>query len=186
MSDVRVLILPGRGNSGEQHWQSIWESNHPAYQRVLQKEWDNPDLDDWVQALDAAINHDQTPVVLVAHSLSVSLVSHWAKHHSGPVKAALLVAPSDVEAEDYPPGTVGFAPIPLQPLPFRTVVVASTDDPKVTLARAEQFAEAWGATLEIAGAHGHLGSAAELGAWDFGARLLRGLIGEKVDKAVLE
>jgi hypothetical protein len=61
-------------------------------------------------------------------------------------------------------------------LPFESIVVASTDDPKVSLARARQFARAWGARLEIAGAHGHMGAAAELGDWDFGSRLLGQLL----------
>ncbi|WP_437883840.1 RBBP9/YdeN family alpha/beta hydrolase [Pseudomonas sp. LRF_L74] len=176
MTDVRVLLLPGRGNSGDGHWQTHWEKRNPSYRRVLQQEWQNPDRDDWVAALQATISEDDTPVVLVAHSLSVSLVVHWASLHQGPVKGALLVAPSDVEAPDYPEGTRGFAPIPQQALPFETIVVASTDDPKVTLPRARQFAEAWGARLEIAGAHGHLGAASNLGDWDFGSNLLDGLI----------
>lgn len=176
MTDVRVLILPGRGNSGDQHWQTHWETDNPSYRRVLQQEWHNPNRDDWLKSLQDVIDESDTPVVLVAHSLSVSLVAHWASRFSGPVKAALLVAPSDVEAPDYPVGTQGFAPIPLQKLPFETVVVTSTDDPKVSVARAEQFAEAWGARLEVAGAHGHLGAASELGDWPFGANLLRELI----------
>jgi predicted alpha/beta hydrolase family esterase len=181
MTDVRVLILPGRGNSGDKHWQTHWQNSNPAYRRVLQQEWHNPDVNDWVEALQAAISEADTPVVLVAHSLSVSLVAHWASRYSGTasgglVKGALLAAPSDVEAPDYPEGTRGFAPIPLQPLPFNTVVIASTDDPKVTLPRAEQFAKAWGARLEIAGAHGHLGAASELGDWAFGTKILRELI----------
>lgn len=171
MTDVRVLILPGRGNSGEGHWQTHWQKHNPSYQRVLQQEWHNPDLDDWVEALQAAISEKDTPVVLVAHSLAVSLVVHWANRYSGPVQAALLVAPSDIEAPDYPPGTRGFAPVPLQVLPFKTVVVASTDDPKISLPRAQHFANAWGARLEIAGAHGHLGAASELADWTFGAQL---------------
>ncbi|MEK1943145.1 MAG: alpha/beta fold hydrolase [Pseudomonas sp.] len=180
MSDVRVLILPGRGNSGEQHWQSYWLSANPTYQRVVQQEWHNPHREDWVEALQAVISQDDTPVVLVAHSLGVSLVTHWASRYSGPVKGALLVAPSDLEAADYPAGTEGFTPIPLKKLPFETVVVTSTDDPKVTLERATEFAAAWGARLEVAGAHGHLGAASGLGDWPFGAELLNQLIDHAV------
>lgn len=175
-TDVRVLILPGRGNSGDAHWQTHWEHSHPGFTRVLQQEWHTPRRDDWVRVLHAAITEADTPVVLVAHSLSVSLVAHWANQHEGPVRGALLVAPSDVEAVDYTPGTEGFAPIPLKPLPFASVVVASTDDPKVTLPRAQAFAQAWGSRFEIAGAQGHLGAAAQLGGWPFGAQLLNGLI----------
>ena len=192
----RVLILPGRGNSGPDHWQSHWEARHPSYRRVLQKEWDSPTLDDWLAALDAAIRADSRPTLLVAHSLSVSLVAHWAArrgasgasggeadgeaddktaagHH--PVVGALLVAPSDVEASGYPAGTSGFAPLPRTPLGFPAIVVASSDDPRVTTARASAFAEAWQARYVLAGAHGHLGSASLLGDWAFGAQLLEDL-----------
>lgn len=177
MSTTRVLILPGRGSSGPDHWQSHWQAAHPSYVRVEQREWDNPDRAEWVETLQAAIAASDVPVVLVAHSLSVGLVAHWAAKYQGPVKGALLVAPSDVEAPAYPPGTTGFAPIPLQRLPFASIVVASTDDPRVTLPRATQFADAWGARLEVAGAHGHLGSASLLGAWDYGHAFLRELVG---------
>ncbi len=177
MSDTRVLILPGRGGSGPDHWQSHWEAAHPSFIRVQQQEWDNPDRKVWVDVLQKVIASDSTPTVLVAHSLSVSLVVHWANSYFGSsVKGALLVAPSDVEAAAYPPGTTGFAPIPLNPLPFRSIVVASTDDPRVTLDRARQFSGAWGSRLEIAGAFGHLGSASHLADWDYGYRFLQELI----------
>ena len=176
MTTPRVLILPGRGGSGPDHWQTHWEAAHPEFIRVQQREWDSPDRAEWVETLQRAIAADDTPVVLVAHSLSVSLVAHWAAKYTGPVQGALLVAPSDVEAPAYPAGTTGFAPIPRAPLPFPTIVVASTDDPRVTLERATEFASAWGARLEIAGAHGHLGSASYLASWDYGYALLEELV----------
>jgi predicted alpha/beta hydrolase family esterase len=176
-SNIRVLILPGRGGSGPDHWQSHWEQAHPAFRRVQQREWESPDRAEWVEALQAAVSESQRPTVLVAHSLSVSLVNHWAQQYPhGPVKGALLVAPSDVEAPAYPPGTTGFAPLPRQRLPFRSIVIASTDDPRVSLPRATEFAEAWGARLEVAGAHGHLGSASLLAAWPYGYGFLQELI----------
>ncbi|MFT4246619.1 MAG: alpha/beta hydrolase [Pseudomonas sp.] len=171
-SATRVLILPGRGDSGEKHWQSVWERNDPALLRVRQREWDNPDREEWVATLDTAIQAAGAPVILVAHSLAVAAVAHWASRHHGPVVGALLVSPTDVERADYPAGTTGFAPIPLQRLPFQSIVVASDDDPRVTPERAAFFAEAWGAQLHRPGAFGHLGTAADLGGWEYGARLL--------------
>ncbi|HKU44709.1 MAG TPA: alpha/beta hydrolase, partial [Polyangiales bacterium] len=35
-----VLIIPGLGGSGPQHWQTRWEQLH-GYRRVEQREWDN-------------------------------------------------------------------------------------------------------------------------------------------------
>lgn len=171
-SQPRVLILPGRGNSGEKHWQSVWEKRDPQLRRVQQREWDNPDRRAWVAALDEAINAAASPVLLVAHSLAVVTVAHWAATHRGPVAGALLVSPTDVERPDYPAGATGFAPIPRTRLPFPSILVASDDDPRVTLERAAFFARAWGARLERAGASGHLGTAADLGDWPYGASLL--------------
>jgi hypothetical protein len=141
----------------------------------VQRDWETPDRREWVETLDRAITAEAFPVVLVGHSTSCCLVAHWAATQKGPdlpVRGALLVAPSDVEAESYPPGTTGFAPMPLARLPFPTIVVASTDDPYVTVARAERFAAAWGSRLEVPGALGHINSASGLGSWPEGFALL--------------
>jgi predicted alpha/beta hydrolase family esterase len=176
----RVLILPGLYNSGPQHWQSHWEAGHPSFVRVQQRDWETPDRQEWVETLHQAIVADPGPVVLVAHSLACCLVAHWAaavsSHGGGNVQGALLVAPSDVEAPSYPPGTTGFTPMPLARLPFPSIVVASTDDEYVTLARAEQFAAAWGSRLEVVGPLGHINSASNLGSWPQGFARLRELL----------
>ena len=119
-------------------------------------------------------------MVLAAHSLGCCLVAHWAAavypHGGGNVQGALLVAPSDVDAPTYPAGTTGFTPMPLARLPFPSIVVASTDDEYLGLARAEQFAAAWGSRLEVAGPLGHINSASRLGSWPQGFALLRELL----------
>jgi predicted alpha/beta hydrolase family esterase len=176
MSDTRVLVLPGRGGSGPDHWQTHWEAKHPEFIRVQQQEWDNPDRSTWVEALQKVVQEDDRPTVFVAHSLSVSLVTQWAKTYQANIKGALLVAPSDVEAPEYAPGTTGFTPIPLQRLPFNSIVVASEDDPRVSLTRAGYFANAWGSRLEVAGALGHMGSASLLKDWPYAYRFLQELI----------
>lgn len=172
MTEPRVLIIPGRGNSGPDHWQTHWEAGDPSFGRVLQREWNTPTREEWVSTLAQTLAARKEPAVLVAHSLAVALVNHlaaaWPALYPGhplPVRGALLVGPSDVEAADYPPGPIGFDPLPLNPLPFPTIVVASTDDPRVTLERARFFANAWGARLEVAGALDHMGSDAKLGNW---------------------
>lgn len=55
-------------------------------------------------------------------------VAHWSATAGKLTRSkvrALLVAPSDVEAPNYPKGTEGFRPMPLERLPFPTIVVAS-------------------------------------------------------------
>jgi uncharacterized protein len=168
-----VLILPGLGSSGPEHWQSYWEKAHPEFARVEQRDWDNPDRDEWVATLDRAIAQQAEPPLLVAHSLACALVAHWAARHTLPVFGALLVSPSDVDSPAHtPPEVRGFSPMPLQRLPGRTIVVASADDPYVDIARAGHFAKAWGARFVNAGALGHINSASGLKDWPLGRRLL--------------
>jgi predicted alpha/beta hydrolase family esterase len=174
-SGKTVLIIPGLGSSGPEHWQSLWEASHPEYQRVLQSDWDRPRCADWVANLDAAISGANQPVVLVAHSMGCMAVIHWAATTGNPEKrvaAALLVSPPDVEAETIPVGPTGFAPCPLIRLPFKSIVVASTNDPFATLDRAKTFTGAWGSELVLLESAGHINAASGHGPWPDGEQVL--------------
>ena len=172
--DFDFLILPGLGNSGVDHWQSYWGMALRNSSRVLQDDWDNPKLSDWLPRLDAAIANGTRPAVLICHSLSCALAAHWAaRGKTGRVKAAFLVAPSDVEdASHTPESTRDFAPIARKPFPVPSLVVASANDEYVTLARAQEFARNWGADFCNAGELGHINSASRLGLWPQGLLML--------------
>ena len=143
---------------------------------MIQDDWLEPRLADWLAALDRTIQACATPPVLVAHSLACALVAQWAGRPSAPVKAALLVAPADVDSPDHTPDEVrNFGPIPLARLPFPSVVVASDDDPFVTPARAAAFARAWGSRLVTLPAAGHINADAGFGPWPEGRLLLDAL-----------
>jgi predicted alpha/beta hydrolase family esterase len=172
-----VLIVPGLGNSGPEHWQSHWQRKHPDFTRVEQADWDAPVFSDWLARLDAAIKACAVPPLLVAHSLSCALVGHWVTRHEGPLHGALLVAPADVDSESHtPPETRGFRPMPLARFACPAIVVASTNDPYVDFARAQLFATRWHARFVDAGALGHINSASNLGDWPFGFALLQELM----------
>jgi len=101
-------------------------------------------------------------------------VAHWAATYGHRIKGALLVAPSDVETAQYATfPTTGFGPMPLQQLSFPTKVVTSTTDAWVTLARAQQFAKAWGSELIVLGDAGHINAASGHGDWPAGLALLQ-------------
>lgn len=170
-----VLILPGLYNSGPQHWQSHWEAAHPDFKRVAQADWETPDCGDWVSNLDMAIAQCTEPPVLVGHSLACTLIGKWAEQHQRPIKGALLVGPSDIEAPSYPSGTTGFGKMVTLRLPFPTIVVASSNDEYVTLARAHEFACNWGSDLVEVGPLGHINSSSNLGMWPEGFALLEKL-----------
>lgn len=171
---MNYIIVPGLGNSGPAHWQSLWQNTLPNAVRVGQRDWENPQLKEWLAALDQTVQSAPGECILIAHSLGVALVAHWAlDFHSSKVKGALLVSPSDVDSPVHTPDSVrNFVPMPLSPLPFKSIVVASSNDPFVTLARAEQFAQAWGADLVNIGPCGHINGDSNLGDWPQGKELL--------------
>src|ERR1700727_2376335 len=50
----RVLLVPGLGNSGPAHWQSLWEPRD-GYLRVQQRDWDHPVYSEWIGPLERAV-----------------------------------------------------------------------------------------------------------------------------------
>ena len=171
-----VLVLPGYADSGPEHWQSRWQAADPSCRRVMQRDWLNPSLGEWREALDRAIGACDRPPVLVAHSLGCALVAHHVAAGGRPVKGALLVAPADVDMVAMVLEAVqSFAPVPLVPLPFPSIVVASTDDPYVSAERAAAFARAWGSRLVTLDGAGHINTDSGYGEWSQGRELLEEL-----------
>jgi len=171
-----VLLIPGLWNSGPLHWQTEWERLHPDWRRVNQRDFDRPEPQEWARVLDDAIRCCATPPVLAAHSLGCSLVAHWSLRYGGRgVAAAMLVAPSDVEAESYPEEGRAFKAMTLQRLPFRSLLVTSTNDAYVTIERAREFSAAWGSEFLSIGEAGHINGASGYGRWAEGESLLLAL-----------
>jgi predicted alpha/beta hydrolase family esterase len=175
------LILPGYGNSGPKHWQTLWEGSNPGFRRVNQREWENPVREIWVETLEKAVAGSGPGLVLVAHSLACLLVAHWAATAPSPslsrIQAALLVSPVDPTGPIFPASAVGFAPAPMALLPFPTLIVASSDDPYGGPEFSRACAKAWGSRVEEVGAKGHINSESGLGNWPEGFALLQSLSG---------
>ncbi|HYE35949.1 alpha/beta hydrolase [Methylocaldum sp.] len=171
-----VLILPGVGNSGSEHWQTRWEINHPAFRRVQQREWDKPVCDEWIEQLEIAVSESGPRTILVAHSLGCLLVAHWAQRTRRSIRGALLVAAPDPGLASFPRGAVGFSPVPRVSLPFPSTVVASPDDPYGSPAYARRCAAAWGSRFVEVAPCGHINASSGLGDWEEGFELLRRLI----------
>jgi predicted alpha/beta hydrolase family esterase len=172
-----ILLLPGIGNSGPGHWQTLWANTHASMQRIGGQDWDNPVCAQWVDNLEAAIRRSGPDTVLVAHSLACLQVAHWAQRSSTPIKAALLVAVPDPDAASFPSQATGFSPLQLQRFAFPSIVVASSDDPYSGLAYSEHCAQAWGSQWLNIGARGHINAGSGLGEWVQGL----GLLGELVE-----
>lgn len=175
MPKATVLNIPGLGGSGPTHWQTLWETRDPSIRRVAQRDWNDPSLQEWTQTLEDAVARSSPPVILVAHSLGVALVSHWARQARGRVQGALLVAPADVDSKEHPPEAQRFGPMPLAPLPFPGIVAASENDPFVSLVRAQHFTNTWGSRFVNVGALGHINADSGIGDWKAGFALLNKL-----------
>ncbi|MGF6755186.1 RBBP9/YdeN family alpha/beta hydrolase [Paraburkholderia sp. GAS334] len=180
MTTHKVLVLPGYQNSGEGHWQTRWEAAHPDYSRVRMPDWDRPVRDAWCRTLDEAVAAADVPVVFAAHSLGCLTVAFWAGQYATAARAAkvagaLLVAVPDPAEAQFPADASGFAPVPLEPLPFPTIVVASTDDPHGGPAFSQTCARAWKSAWFDIGPRGHINAASGLGDWPEGMCWLESL-----------
>jgi uncharacterized protein len=171
-----ILIVSGLWNSGPQHWQTLWLQKYPHWTKARHRDWNQPQRDEWVAELDAAIAECNGRPILVAHSLGCMAVVQWAQWaRSGSplrVAGAFLVAPSDVDSPSFPVAPNAFAPVPMTPLPFPSMVIASTDDPYATLERSRAFARAWGSELVEIGPAGHINGDSGHGPWPEGEAML--------------
>lgn len=170
-----VLIIPGFSGSGKQHWQTLWQKEF-GFKRIEQQNWISPICDEWVEAIDNEVKkYDPDNTILVAHSLGCIALSFWAERFNRYIKGALLVAPCDTEAESAPVGIAGFEPIPEIELPFKSILVASLNDPFLDIKRAEAFTECWGSELVTIGKAGHINVDSGYGKWHWGLKLLKRL-----------
>ncbi len=170
ISEADILIAPGLGNSGPDHWQRRWADRMTNARVVEQTDWDEPVLADWVDRLHQEIMISTRPVVLIGHSLAVAAIVHTAQLRlkDTKVRGAFLVSPPDFEGPDIPHEAKPFGNVPTDPLPFPSIVVASTNDPLVSLERARGFAADWGSDFMPAGDAGHINAASGHGPWPEG------------------
>lgn len=173
------LIVPGWHGSPEDHWQSHWQRTLPNSQRVEQADWLRPQRSDWVAELHRRIMAASEPVILIAHSLGCPTVAHWvaqaAPEAHRRVRGVLLVAPADVERPDCPEPLRNFAPLPLAPLPFPSVLVGSDNDPAASADRACAMGKAWGSQASVLSGVGHINVASRHHCWEEGLAYLERL-----------
>ena len=176
--ETQLLILPGLGNSGEKHWQTFWHKKFENSIRLVQDNWDEPIREEWLERLNEEVSKLDKPTVLVAHSLAVSLVLHWAKENSNSnIVGAFLVAPADVDSPQHTPDIIrNFSPMPIYKLPFPSILVASENDPYASFERKQYFATQWGSEFVNVGQKGHINSESDLKYWEEGQLILQQLI----------
>lgn len=178
MQDSSIVVVPGLGGSSADHWQSIWQEQHPAWVRSSPASWDEPDVDDWDRAVDTAVQSAGEPVVLVAHSLGCLTALAFAAHSPERVRGVFAVAPPDPDAASFPTEVSSFATATatLAPLPIPTMAVTSTTDPYCSADRSTDICRRWGARQIDIGDAGHINVLSGHGPWPEGLDLLRGFI----------
>lgn len=172
MSSPTVIIVPGWRNSGPGHWQSLWTDRLSNVLRVEQDDWISPLKRAWVSRLTETIELASGPVVIVAHSLGCIATTHLPPETAVRIQGALLVAPADPERRGV---LVDFAPVPYQKLPYRSVLVASSNDPYCPVRLAGAYACAWGSEFVRLNEAGHINVDSGHGEWPLGLALLQSL-----------
>lgn len=115
------------------------------------------------------------PVVIVAHSLGCIATTHMRSEAAERVQGSLLVAPADPERRAV---LSDFAPVPHAALPYRSIVVASGNDPYCTIRLANAYARAWGSEFVRLQKAGHINVESGHGEWPLGFALLQSLVGD--------
>lgn len=172
---MRFIIVPGWRDSGPGHWQSLWAGRLDNAVRVQQDDWITPSRQAWVASIARTILLQNEPVVIVAHSLGCIATTHLPADAAARIQGALLVAPADPERRSI---LSDFAPVPARKLPYRSVMVVSSNDPYCPVRLAGAYARAWGSEFVRIQNGGHINIESGHGEWPLGAALLQSLAGD--------
>ena len=175
MTPTSTIIVPGWRDSGPGHWQSLWAERYARTVRVQQDNWLTPTRRAWVESIARTILTQPEPVVVVAHSLGCIAVTHLPPEAEARIAGALLVAPADPERRAV---LADFAPVPSRKLPYRNILVASSNDPYCPIRLAGSYARHWGSEFVRVPDAGHINIESGHGSWPLGVALLQSLVGE--------
>ena len=173
IAESDLIIVPGYTNAGPDHWQTRWETKFNSAWRIEQDDWHKPVVEEWTANLVSALSKATKPVVFVAHSLGcqtlVQAIPQMDAETLKKIRGAFLVSPPDVENPAIrPKHLMTFGPYRRDPLPFPSVVVASSNDGFCSSEVAADMANAWGSLFIDAGESGHIDAKSGHGPWPEG------------------
>jgi predicted alpha/beta hydrolase family esterase len=173
---TQIFIIPGLGNSGQGHWQTLWEQSLAGARRIEQHNWLHPVASQWVANIDREVAvHQYKDIFLVAHSMGCHAVAQYARFSRHRIAGALLVAPPDVELLEKQGRVSGFLSHGRRQLPFSSIVVASSNDPYASIGFSKELANSWGSRFVNVGDLGHINAASGIGLWPQGLAFLTDL-----------
>ncbi len=167
-ANFKILVMPGLHGSDHNHWQSAWETWYPEFHRVEQPDWESPDMESWAQRLieTAKATGSKRPVVVVAHSFGCLATVRAAALQPGLISGALLVAPADPARFSVESRLLD------SKLEIPTIMVASTNDPYLSLEGAELWANRWDSEMVTLNGAGHINVDSGYRNWPWGLDLL--------------
>jgi uncharacterized protein len=181
-SETDILVIPGYEGLGPVHWQSRMVGKLSTARIVDQPDWLHSSQAIALAQIVQAVADATRPIVFVAHSLGNLLVAQAVPHLTsagliGRVKGAYLVAvPAARALSELASVDSAFANVPRDPLPFPSVLVASSNDPFASMEEAADISAAWGSKLIEAGEQGHIDTASGHGPWPEGMMSFAGFL----------
>lgn len=167
---LTTLIVPGLHGSGPGHWQRWLHDLLPESQWVEQRDWEQPDLEVWSAQLLKQIDAARGRIILVGHSFGCLVSVAAAAQRRDRIAGGLLVAPAD-------PRKFGVSQLlPRTHLEFPNIVVASSNDPWVSLATARYWAGRWASRFIDIGPRGRINIDSGFGPWPEGHALYSRLV----------
>ncbi len=180
-SPPTLVIIPGWKNSDSGHWQSLLAEQWPGAIRIEQRDWHTPLKQDWVNTITNTILAQSGAVILAAHSLGCIAAVQLPHAATERIEGALLVAPADPLRRAV---LSNFAPVPLAPLAYKSIVVSSDNDPYCPVSLAQHYAQAWGSEIVSLPQAGHINTESGFGHWPEGVQLLQKLSLHATERAL--
>jgi uncharacterized protein len=181
-TETSILVIAGHMGTGPDHWQTRLVAKLSSAQLVEQADWVHGSLPVAINTLVAAVAAAEKPVVFVAHSIGALLVAHAIaalKVHGvvNKVRGGYLVVPPNEAALRTLHGIdPAFAHVPQDPLPFPSLLVATSNDPFSSMEDSAALALAWGSHLVEAGEAGHIDHRSGHGPWPEGMMRFAGFL----------
>lgn len=181
-SETNILIVPGHGGAEEGHWQRRVEAKLTTANIMPHDDWNYGSLARAIAAMQTAINASDLPVVFLAHSVGCHLVTHAVPAllaaGAGPkLRGGYLVVPPSPVSVLQMGGIDPLLAVPLRdPLPFPSLLIASSNDPHASLEQSADMALAWGSQMVEAGEAGHINRQSGHGPWPEGLMRFAGFL----------
>ena len=166
-ADLDILIVPASARLDPDHWQARWARNLKTARLMPPRDPGTADADGTRTALAAAVKGATRPVALIGHGDGVAaIVTAAPRLDAARIAGAFLAAPRSERAMRH--DGAGSADLPRVPLPFASMLLASSTSPDCTMEEARELALAWGCRLSEAGDAGRIDAASGHGPWPDG------------------